>query len=35
MILSVTHSPRSICTKFTSSWNNFNEPAICYSLTAV
>jgi len=24
MILSVTHSPQSICTKFTSSWNNFN-----------
>jgi len=21
MILSVTHSPQSICTKFTSSWN--------------
>jgi len=24
MILSVTHSPQSICTKFTSSRNNFN-----------
>jgi len=24
MILSVTHSPEAICTKFTSSWNNFN-----------
>jgi len=24
MILSVTQSPESICTKFTSSWNNFN-----------
>jgi len=24
MILSVTHNPQSICTKFTSSWNNFN-----------
>jgi len=24
MILSVSHSPKSICTKFTSSENNFN-----------
>jgi len=24
MILSVTHSPQSTGTKFTSSWNNFN-----------
>jgi len=22
--ITVTHSPQSICTKFTSSWNNFN-----------
>jgi len=35
MILSVTHSPQSICTKFTSSWNKFTKPAICFSLTAV
>jgi len=24
MILSVSHSPKSVCTKFTSSENNFN-----------
>jgi len=35
MILSVSHSPKSICTKFTSCENNFNQPVVCYSLTVV
>jgi len=29
MMLSVSHSPKSVRTKFTSSENNFSWPAIC------